>query len=879
MARAPSDVARALLTRLGGMRDQDALGDLDEEFAERRRRRGRVQSEVWYLVEALSLGTAMLATRLRFGLARMRRGGVMRGFANDVRHALRGLVREPGTAVVMVLTLSVAVGATTSVMAVADAAFLRPLPYPDASRLVRIFSGAREDPDARFSLSPLDLRDLEAYSGVIEDIGAWTAAETVHMTDLEEPLRLEAPRASSSLFRILGVQPILGRFFTPQEEVPGADNAVVLSHALWRSAFGADSAVVGEDIRLDGAPYRVVGVAPPEVMLPRDADAWRALALGPEWYDPGRWGWQFLQAVARLAPGVDPERASAMLTERLAESVPDRVERGQTRVVRTLHQERLGESGPALLLLLGAVGLLLFMACANVMNVMLARSERRIHEFGLRRALGSGAGPLIRLVILETSGFAALGGLGGAAVGFLAMRLFRSADFDTLAYVGDVGMNSRVAGFTLAVVVATASAFGAATVLRALLTDPQAVLRESSVRVGASRATKRMRDGLAVAEVALASLLLVAVGASASAFLGLVDRDPGFRANGVLAAVIELPANAYAGEEGVVFYRSLLDRMRALPGVTGAGATQFLPLEGIGWSASIELIDPDPSVTDPDPGGNMRPVSPGYFETLAIPVLEGRPFTESDDMGAPPVVVVDETLARRYWPNGSPVGLPLYVGALSSEDAIVVGVVGNVPDESLSRPGNGHVYFPLLQRPMRRMTLVVRVDGDPTRLAPAVRGTIRDADPRIPVIEVSTLESRVRRSVAAPRAGLLLLSAFGIAAAVLAAVGIYGVLAYTVARRTGEIGTRIALGAAPRAVLGSVVAQAMRLWLLGTVLGGLGAVAVVGLLARFIQGVEAADPTPYVVAILSLGLVALLAAMSPAARAVSVDPTRALRAE
>lgn len=797
----------------------------------------------------------------------------------ETRHTLRGLSRDLVTTSAIVLTLAVTIGATTTIVAVADAAFLRPLPYPDAQRLIRVYSGSRDEPEAVMQLSPLDVRDLRSFDAVIDELGVWTVGETVHLTEGGEPRRLEAPRASANLFRILGLEPALGRFFLPEEEEPGSDDAVVLSHGLWVTAFGADPAVLERSVRLDGRPHRVVGVAPPGGALPSDADAWRALALGPEWYDPGRWGWQFLDGVARLQPGVDPETVSAALTARLAESVPERVERGQTRVARTLRAERVGPTGPALLLLMGAVGLLLVLACANVMNMTLVRAERRMREFALRRALGSGSTGLVRLVGIETVILAALGGVAGLALAYSGAQALGRLDLVALPYLAAVRVDLKVALAAFCITALTAAFFGLLPIVKALGTDPQGVLRASGGRVGTSRRTRRMQDGLVVVQVALASTLLASVGLSASAFLELQGRDPGFRPEGVLAATVELSADTYRDGNPRAVYRSLAEGIGGLPGVARVGAVAFLPLSGVGWSASIGLVDPDPSVTDPDPGGNMRPVMPGYFRTLEIPLIEGRVFTDADDQTAPPVVIVDETLARRYWPGASPVGRQVMVGALSRDAATVIGVVGSVPDESLSRPGSGHVYFPALQRAPRRLAFVVRGDGDPSFLAPAVRSAIRDVDARIPVVEMATLEDRLRGTLAAPRAALLLLVAFGVVALLLAAVGVYGVLGYRVALRGGEIGTRMALGATPRRVRGAVIRDAMRLWLAGAAVGGAGALGAGGVLARSVPGVESADPLPYVLALAGLGAVALVAAFIPALRATEVDPATSLRAE
>lgn len=868
----PSTLLRRILERLLASGQEDVLGDLEEDFDRVVQRSGRLRAETWYGREALSLIVAVLKDRIR------RRSGMMEGL-REARHTLRGLSRDLVTTSAIVLTLAVTIGATTAIVAVADAAFLRPLPYPESHRLVRVYSGTRDDPEATMQLSPLDVRDLRSFDAVVDELGVWTVGETVHLTEGDEPRRLEAPRASASLFRILGLEPELGRFFVPEEEEPGSDDAVVLSHGLWVTAFGADPGVLGRSVRLDERSYRVVGVAPPVGALPSDADAWRALALGPEWYDPDRWGWQFLDGVARLEPGVDPETVSAVLTARLAESVPERVERGQTRVARTLRAERVGSTGPAILLLMGAIGLLLVLACANVMNMTLVRAERRVREFALRRALGSGSAGLVRLVAIETAVLAALGGLTGLVLAHSGVQVLGRLDLVALPYLDAVRVDLRVALAAFCVTALTAAVFGLLPIIKAVSTDPQGALQASGGRVGTSRRARRMQDGLVVVQVALACTLLASVALSASAFLDLQGRDPGFRPEGVLAATVELSADTYRDGDPRAVYRSMVERIDGLPDVERAGAVAFLPLSGVGWSASIELIDPDPSVTDPDPGGNMRPVSPGYFRTLEIPLVQGRVFTEVDDEGASPVVIVDETLARRYWPGASPVGRQVVVGALSGEPATVVGVVGSVPDESLARPGSGHVYFPALQRAPRRMTLVVRSAGDPSVLATAVRSAIRDVEPRTPVVEMGTLEDRLRETLAAPRAALLLLVAFGVVAMLLAAAGVYGVLAYRVTRRGGEIGTRMALGATPGRVRAAVVRDAMRLWVVGAAVGSAGALGAGGVLARSIPGVESADPVPYVLALAGLGVVALVAAVLPAFRATEVDPATALRSE
>lgn len=887
-ALAPSFWLRRLLVRVLRTSDEHILGDLEEEYRDRvKPSRSWLAAEMWYTAEATSLAFAV--ARGRFGLrGRPGRGkfeftrgnGMMWGVGRDVIHALRGLRRERGTTIVIGLTLAVAVGATTAIFSVANAAFLKPLPYPDADRLVGVYTGFNENPGAALAVSPLDLRDFAGFDAVIEAAGAWSMGESVHMTDGDQPLRLVAPRASTELFRILGAQATVGRFFTADEEIPGQNDAVVLSHGLWTRAFGSDPQVTERSVMLDGRRYRVVGVAPEHGMLPRDADVWLPLALGPEWYEQDRWGWQFLGTVARLTPGTDVSSATRLLNARLAQAT-DRAERlGQTRVVRSLYDERSATTGPAILMLLSAVGLVLAMACANVMNVMLARSELRMREFSLRRALGSGAAPLARLVMLETGLLAGIGALGGIGIAHLGLEAVNNAELQSLAAMGPIGIDGAVLAFGLLVTLATAALFGAAPMLGALRAAPQVVLKETSSRGGSSRAANRARDGLVVMQVAIALTLLVAVGLSAGAFRTLVTTDPGFDPSGVLTATIEMPADGPTGLERSEFYRDMIAKLESITGVTSAGAANFLPLEGVGWSSSFEPVDMDPQVSDPDPGGNMRAVSAGYFTTLGIPLIEGREFTDADrpESGVP-VAIVDETIARLFWPSGSPVGRQAIILGLARRPATIIGVVGDVPDESLGRPGPGHVYFPVLQSPQRRMTLVLKTASDPTALAPALRELIRTLDDRIPITELSTFDTRLSASLASPRIGLLLLATFGAAAALLAAVGIYGILAYTVARRTGEIGTRMALGAAPSVVRRSVVRRAMRLWLVGAAAGTATSLAAARVLERYVPSVDAASPITYVMAFSALALIALLAATIPARRATGVDPVEALRAE
>ncbi|HZD06178.1 MAG TPA: ABC transporter permease, partial [Longimicrobiales bacterium] len=554
---------------------------------------------------------------------------------------------------------------------------------------------------------PPSWRAVARQPEVLRDVAVWTVAESMHLVGDGEPLRLAAPRVSANLFRLLGVEPALGRSFTSEEETPGRDDAVILSHGLWTRAFGADPGVLGRPVELDGRSYRVVGVAPLGFDVPRNTDLWRVLALGSEWFTDEYRGWEFLGAVGHLADGVTAPEAARRLSETFARQAPDRAERfGQNHAVVPFRKTVLGSTGPALLLLMGAVGLVLLIACANVMNVLLARSEARTREFALRRALGSGAAPLGRLVLLETLLLALAGGAAGVALAAVAMRWAGTLEVDALNAFGPLRVDLPVLAFALLVSGGTALLFGLGPVARALTTAPQGSLREGGGRAHGSRGGRRVRSMLVVAEVALALVLMVAVGASLEAFRRLAGTDPGFRPEGVLTATLELPATGYQPVERAELYRDLLDRAKSIPGVESVGLVNGLPLAGTVWSASFGFMNPDPAQADMEPGANMRAVSPGYFATLGMRVLEGRGLTVGDGPGSPdgPVAVVDRTVARRFWPGRSPVGDRINLATLSRTPATVVGVVSDVLDQSLYEPDSGHVYFPVFQRPLRRMT-------------------------------------------------------------------------------------------------------------------------------------------------------------------------------
>lgn len=886
MVPMPSQAARRCVQRLLGPDDADALGDLDEEFVERvRPSRSRIRAELWYLREALSLTTAVVVDRVvgsggspEPSNASNQRGEGMMGMGIRAwQDAVRALVRAPGTSFVIAATLLITIGATTAVFTLAHAAYLRPFPYPDADRVYQLYSGVERDPNEVFAVSPADLDDLDRFDGVVEATAGWGIGESVHLTASGDPERLEAPRVSAGFFDLLGARPEMGRFFVPEEFEPGRDDVVVLSHGLWIRAFGADDSVVGRTIELDGRATRVVGIAPEVGVVPSSADLWRPLALGPEWYSDARWGWQFLEAMIRLTPEAAASRPTEALNQRLREVVPARVEQtGQTRVIRPITEERARASGPAIVLLLVAALAVLALACVNIVTVTMARAEGRVREYGLRRALGSGSAPLTLAALFEALVLAFAGGVGGVVLASRALHWVEGLGLEALRGLGPFDVAWPVVAFAGGVTVLAALTMALAPVLLALRSDPKPILGASEMRSGGSVRGGRLRDGLVAVQIALATTLLVGVGISASGLRELARQDPGFTPAQTIAMTVELPRDIADGQRAAPTLDQLMRQVEDIPGVEAASAANFLPLEGIGWSGSFDVLDPDPQIADLDPHANMRAVGPGYFEVMEIPLVDGRSFSRLDDDGSAPVVVVDEVLARRYWPGRSPVGEQVDVGGLSSDPARIVGVVADVPDQRLGSIGEGHVYFPLLQSPQRRVTVVARTTGEAAAFGSAMRASARQVEGRMPVLELVTMDRRIAESYAGFRFGVLLLLAFGGVAATLAGLGVYGVLAYSIRRREPELAMRMALGATPGGVIQSVLGHSMRLWFLGSVAGV--ALAWMGQDAfRGIVETETGTGVWMLSAAAGIGVVTLLGTMWPVGRAVGVDPVNALR--
>lgn len=812
----------------------------------------------------------------------------------DLRFALRHLKRRPAFAAVAILTLALGIGANAAIFSVLDAVLLEPLPYTQPERLVQVHSAFPGLGFEKFWVSPPEYVDLTEWAESYSALGAYVV--TTENVASDPPQRATTAYVTAPLWQALGVTPIHGRTFTAEEDRPDTEQVAVLGHGIWERAFGGDPGIVGERVEVDGIPRTVVGVLPPEVDLDdAGVEVWLPARFDPA--DPGGRGSHFLYLLGRLAPGITVERAQAeldLLLTRWQEEYPDThapSAEGHPYSVKPLKEELVGEVRPAVMLLLGAVGLVLLVACLNVANLLLARAERRQREIAVRTALGAGRGRLLGQLLTESVVLALAGGALGLAVAHWGLRALLTAYPDAVPRAGAIGLDLSVLVFTLGVSLVTGIAFGLAPALqigRGGLFDS---LREGG-RSGGGR--RRLSQGLVVLEVALAAFLVVGAGLLLKSFWALVEQDPGFEAGGLLTFQLELPAESYPETRGVAaFYQRLDERLEALPGVVSASAMSGMPPQRR-VNANTTEIEGLPEMPDGSGEPNVdyyQFVGPDYFETLGIEVVAGRGFTSADAAGAPPVVVVNRKMAERFWPDQQAVGRRVRRGWWGDDEPwhTVVGVVEDVKQGGMDQEPGTELYFLHHQVPEalaavesgapRTMNLVVRTERDPMALAGDVRAAVGELDRSLPLADLRTMDEVVSGSLERRRFLALLVGLFAALALLLAAIGTYGVLAYAVEQRRYELGVRMALGAEARRVLLSVLGRGMALAGTGLLLGLAGAIALRRVLAAHLWGVEPTDPGTYAVVAAVLALVAVAACTVPARRAMGVDPVVVLKAE
>ena len=791
---------------------------------------------------------------------------------SDIRYSLRQLAKTPGFTLVAVLTLAFGIGATSAIFSVVNSVLLQPLPYPQPQGLMRVYEVVPQY--GRFAVAPATFLDWRNQNTTFERLAVY-GGSTATVDIGAGPERLTGLTASWDVFETLGVAPALGRTFRQDEDAPGKDGVVVLSHGTWQRRFGADPGVLGRTIAMSAEPAVIVGVMPPDFYFPnREVEYWRPIALPAE---PTRGG-HYLGVVGRLKPGVTPAQASIemkSISERLALEYPDN-SANETAEVISLHDQIVGPIRPMLITLFAAVFVVVLIACANVANLLLVRASVREKEIAIRAAMGAGRKRLVRQMLTESLVLAVAGGALGVLLAYLAITPIQTLSAGSIPRADDIALDARVLGFAFLLSVVTGIVFGLAPAWQASRAGLGAVLKEGG-RSSSTSGGRWMRNALLVAEVALSIVLLVGAALLLRSFSQITSVDPGFRADNVLAFRVALPQTTYPEAHNQIgFFDRLLDKLRSTPGIESAGMVQSLPLRG-GYVLSFEVEGRPPAQPGEDYSANYRAVSPDYFSTLGIPLKRGRALVAGDTAGAPMTAVVDEAFVQKYFPGEDPIGRGIDIGNGTDGFFRIVGVVGNVKYEGLDVTTDPTMYIPYAQDPFSTMWVLARTTSDPSVLIATARQTVRDVDAALPAFSITPLADVVSESVAERRFSMLLLVLFAGVALFLAAVGLYGVVSYTVSQRTHEIGLRMAIGAAPGSVMRMVVGGGMKLALLGVVLGIVAALGLANLVASMLFGVTPFDPVSYVATALVLLLVAALACFVPARRAMRVDPIIAMR--
>jgi predicted permease len=805
----------------------------------------------------------------------------------NFRYAARTLAKSPGFTLVAIVTLALGIGANTAIFSVANALLLRPLPYAHPDRLVLVYAVKADAPFAIQPFSYLRATFLNEKSRAFAGFAAFTN-ETFNLTGTGDPEQLSAARVSWNFFNVLGVSPAIGRAFLPEEDQPGARAVCLISHALWTRAFGARADIAGQNITLDATPYTIAGVLPRGFQfapLGADVDLWAPRVFDLNITTPAqiRAGVGFLSAVARLAPGVSARQADAEMNildrqyKRENPGMPD-ADPSQTIHARDLQEQTVANVRTAVLILCGAVGLLLLIACANVAALLLSRALARRKEIAIRAALGAKRTALIAQLLAESVLLALAGGALGIALSAWGTHALAALGQGNLPRVDEIGIDWRVMLFTAGLSLITGVLFGLLPALQLSRQDLNPVLRAEGRGSAGSRRRSRARGVLVVAQVALSMVLLVGAGLLIRSFVRLRNVNGGFDARNVLTMRVALPPARYPkGPQMAAFYDQVVKKVSAMPGVRSAAVCSALPVRPVRFSPVLVQGQPEiPLAARPLMAIQM--VSPAYFRTLRVALRQGREFNERDDPGAPLVAVVNETLVRRYWPHDNPIGKHLLLGRMVKPTE-VVGVAADVSNLSLAAAPEAEVYLPFPQRPWASMNLILRTAGDPRNLAGAARAAVAAVDRDQPVTAVNTMEEVLAASTAQQRFSVFLLGVFSVTALVLAAVGLYGAIAYSVAERTQEMGIRIALGADTGDILRMIVGQGLALALAGLVIGAVAALALTRLMSGLLFQVSAADPASFAAGALLFAVVAALASYLPARRATRVDPTEALRYE
>ncbi|MBP7417547.1 MAG: ABC transporter permease [Xanthomonadales bacterium] len=816
----------------------------------------------------------------------------------DLRYSIRSLFARPGFVFAAVATLALGIGANTAIFSVVNGLLLKPLPYDDGERLVQVFNVYPKNGLEYAGTSIPDYLDRKEQAAALEDLALYTG-QSYNLALEGRPERLVGLRATPSLFTTLRAQPALGRAYTDAEAVPGADQVAVLSHATWQAQFAADPEIIGRDIRLNGVAHRVIGVMPESFAFPnRTTQLWVPFAFRPEQKVDDERGNEYSESIGRLKPGASVEQLNSQMDAivmRNAERFAGAGERGVEFAefirqggfvgrAKSLREQWVGELRPVLWMLQAVVGFVLLIACANVANLMLTRVAGRQKELSVRTALGAGRGRIARQLLVEALLLALLGGIGGIVLAYLSLDLLQLLGLSRSRLADQVGIDGQVLAFTLAVALLTGVVFGLFPALAQLGGKPYEVLKDGGRGNTGGRGARATRNVLVVVQMALAVTLLVGAGLLIRSFQQVADENPGFTRDGLLTVRLDLPSSKYPEppDQARLFERALSE-LRAVPGVTEAAYVSNLPFGQSNWTSSYDIEGMEQAPGEPSPHGFARIVDEDFFKAMGIPVLQGRVFTATDTRDSPKVMVIDEVLARKYFPNGDAIGKRIERGDGDDDNPefwTIIGVVGTIKNLNLAdEVKKESYYFSFRQYNVPNGFFVVR-SGLPTGgLVQPVRDAVLRADPEQPVYDIRTLDERIAISLEGRRAPMVLLALFSAVALLLAAIGIYGVLAFAVAQRTGELGVRMAIGAQRGDIVSMVLRQGARLVSIGLGIGIVAALVGGRALSAQLYGVGATDPVTLVAVVGLLAAVAFMACWLPARRAAGTDPIVALRHE
>jgi putative ABC transport system permease protein len=802
----------------------------------------------------------------------------------DVAYAARILRRSPGFTLTAVLTLALGIGANTAIFSVVNATLLRPLPFPHPERIVVLQNQYKALGLDSASASVADYVDYRKQRHLFSEVAA-VNTDDFNLTGVDRPERLQCGEATSGLFAVLGIQPILGRVFTYEEDQPGRNQVVLLTESLWKRRFGGDASVLGRTIHLNGKPYTVVGIVPSILQWFAPLDAWIPTAFTPAQMSAAERTNQFLFILARLQPGVSIERARAGMAafgRALAKNFPDFYPPSTGWAIRvdSLNDLLIGDVRGALLVLLAAVGFVLLIACANVANLSIARAAGRMRELSIRAALGAAKGRIARQLLTESVMLGLLGGAAGVLLGSWGVALLVKSGPQQLPRLDEVSIDGRVLAFTAAIALLTGVLFGLAPVMQVATGNLHDLLKLGARGTAGSLRRHRTRSALVIVEVAISLVLLVAAGLLLRSFASVAKVDPGFRSQNVLTFGVSLPPARYSTPAQTSgFFHALLDRLATLPGVSTAGAVNPLPFSGSNNSGSFNVEGYAVPHGGAAPHADQRVVSPGYFMAMGISLRKGRLAADSDREGAPLAVVVDEALAQEYFKGQDPIGQHLR-GGDGGGWATVIGIVDHVQHNALdNRQRKATLYWPYLQKSAQSMQVVLHTAGDPIALVNGIRQEVSSLDKDVPIFDVKTMDQRVAASLANRRFAAWLLAVFSFIALLLAAVGLYGVMAQSVLQRSREIGVRMALGAQSADVLRMILRQGAILVVGGLIAGTVAALGLTSLMKSLLFAVKSTDPLTFATVAALLAIVALAATYLPARRATRLDPVNALRDE